>query len=214
MKAKAKRNRNYDPFQYAAFSGSAALDYLNLRKEEPTAPSIKRHFFPPSDAPDYNKPDWASEMSDLEDTSHTQEIPEDVKEVTQKYVPNIISRPLIKNRFLELQKWEGIVLQISKDSMVARLIDLSEKESEGEVEFALDEIHSDDLPLVKPGAIFYWTIGYLDKGGQRIRASIIRFRRLPRWRTEELDAAKKDAEYTQKLFKRGPARLTLLKKKK
>ena len=85
--------------------------------------------------------------------------------------------------------------------MVARLIDLSEKESEGEAEFALDEIHSDDLPLVKPGAIFYWTIGYLDKGGQRIRASIIRFRRLPRWRTEELDAAKKDAEYTQKLFK-------------
>jgi len=199
---KARSHRNYDPFQYAAFSGSAALDYNIIRKEEPTSPSIKRHFFPPSDAPDFIKPDWACEMPDLEDTSYSQKISEDVKEVAQKYAPNIISRPLIKNRFQELQKWEGIVLQVLKDSMVARLIDLSEKESEGEAEFAFDEIHLDDLPLVKLGAIFYWSIGYLDKVGQRIRASIIRFRRLPKWRSEELEAARKDAEYTQKLFKR------------
>lgn len=201
MKTQTRKKINYDSFQYTLFSGSAALDYLSLRKDDPTGLSVKRQFFPPSDESNSINPKWDSEISDLNDTSFTDEISKEIEEITQKYIPNIIPRPLITNRFINLQRWEGIVLQILKDSMVARLIDLSENRPEGEAEFALSEIHSDDWPLVKPGAIFYWTIGYLDKGGQRIRASLIRFRRLPRWRNDELEMAEKDAEYTSKLFK-------------
>ena len=43
--------------------------------------------------------------------------------------------------------------------------------------------------------IFYWNIGYhTSYSGQRTRTSIMRFRRLPAWTQNKIDAAKQEAE--------------------
>ena len=106
--------------------------------------------------------------------------------------------PSIQDKFISLQKWEGVVIEVRKDSFLSRLHDLTEKNPEEEAEFPLEEVTDEDKKLVKPGAIFYWNIGYLDsRTGQRKRESIIRFRRLPAWRKEEIEAFKHEAKHIQ-----------------
>ena len=117
---------------------------------------------------------------------------------SQQASPNVFFRKSVysqpRTRFEVLQKWEGIVLDVLDDSFTARLIDLTLQGFDEEAEFALEEIDEGDKPLLKPGAIFYWNIGYSDSPSGRARVSIIRFRRLPIWRSEELERAKHDAE--------------------
>jgi hypothetical protein len=97
-------------------------------------------------------------------------------------------------RFITLQKWECAVLEVREESFTARLIDQTNQGQDEEAEFSLEEVPLADLPLLKPDAIFYWNIGYSDSlSGQRTRVSILRFRRLPVWRAEELETAKKEA---------------------
>ena len=100
----------------------------------------------------------------------------------------------IRSRFIELQKWEGIVIEVLADSFVGRLCSITTTDPDSEAEFSLDELHDEDRPLATPGAIFYWTIGYSENRGQRIRASLIRFRRLPVWQKDEIETAKLEAK--------------------
>jgi hypothetical protein len=97
--------------------------------------------------------------------------------------------------FTSLQEWEGIVTEVRNDAFLARLIDLTHRGADEEAEFPNDEVSEEDKPLVRPGAIFYWHIGYhTSYSGQRTRVSVIRFRRLPAWTQREIDAAKQEAE--------------------
>ena len=127
----------------------------------------------------------------------------------QESLKNRLASPVVKinrlqptrERFALLQKWEGIVIQTGTDSFIANLVDLSEKGPDEEAEFPIEEVHSTDRDLIKEGAVFYWNIGYIDtENGQRIRASLIRFRRLPAWTTKELKKAEAEAKLTRKLF--------------
>lgn len=120
---------------------------------------------------------------------------ETLKEPGKPPVIPLRTAPVIRDKFLSLQKWEGIVLEVKEDSFLARLIDLTEEGPEEEVELPLEEVSEDDRKLVKPGAIFYWNIGYHDTSrGQRIRSSMIRFRRLPVWQKAEIDDTKRKAK--------------------
>lgn len=104
--------------------------------------------------------------------------------------------PIIQNHFVPLQKWEGTVLQVLEDSFFARLVDLTNDDVDEEAEFPMEEVSDADRSLIAPGAVFYWNIGYIDNiSGQRTRASVIRFRRLPVWRSEELERAKREAQH-------------------
>lgn len=90
---------------------------------------------------------------------------------------------------VSLQKWEGVVLNIeaSANTFFARLHDLTADNPEEEAEFSIDEVMEDDKNLLMPGAVFYWSIGYhTSETGQQLRASVIKFRRLPAWRGKEL----------------------------
>jgi len=103
--------------------------------------------------------------------------------------------PIVQNRFVPLQKWEGTVLQVLQDSFFARLVDLTNGGVDEEAEFPVEEVSDADRSLIAPGAVFYWNIGYIDNiSGQRTRASVIRFRRLPVWKPEELERAKHKAQ--------------------
>jgi hypothetical protein len=95
-----------------------------------------------------------------------------------------------KERFNAMQKWEGFVVGVKDDTFIARLTPIVGEGQDQEAEIYLDEIEEGDQSLIEPGAVFYWSIGYLDRPSGRIRASIIRFRRLPGWDQRKLDAAK------------------------
>lgn len=97
-------------------------------------------------------------------------------------------------RFVILQKWEAIVLTVSSDSFIARLINQTDSGPDQEAEFSTEEIDEPDHPLIQPGAVFYWTLGYSDSpGGQRNRISSLRFRRLPAWNKKDIETAKAEA---------------------
>lgn len=86
-----------------------------------------------------------------------------------------------------LQQWEGTVEEVRSDSFGARLRNLSVDGAPDEwATLLLDEISDDERSLVKPGAVFYWSIGYLiEPYGQRRTASTIYFRRLPAWGAQD-----------------------------
>lgn len=100
-----------------------------------------------------------------------------------------------QDKFISLQKWVGTVIEVGEHSFFAQLVDLTGGGNDEEAEFPLEEVSKDDLDLITRGAIFYWNIGYHDKvSGQRIRSSLIRFRRLPIWSKEEINKARDEAE--------------------
>ena len=107
----------------------------------------------------------------------------------------LVSAESKHDSFEVLQKWEGVVTKLEGDSFIAHLKDLSFDSEDEEAEFPTEEISDGDRELLAPGAVFYWCIGYWKTVfGQRIRASEIRFRRLPAWSSRELSKAHKDAE--------------------
>jgi hypothetical protein len=105
------------------------------------------------------------------------------------------SAPHSSPQFRPLQKWEGVVLEVKDNNFTARLVDQSSPSTaDEEVELSLEEISPDDLALVAPGAIFYWSIGYeTTSSGQRKRSSVIRLRRLPAWSAKDIETAQAKA---------------------
>lgn len=86
-----------------------------------------------------------------------------------------------RSSFKMLQQWEGAVTSRGVDSFWAELVDLTSSTKDREVvELPLDEISADDLAILRPGAVFYWSIGYeINAAGTIKRTSEIRLRRLP-----------------------------------
>jgi len=118
-----------------------------------------------------------------------------LEEPGKEPIPTVKQTIATQNQFISLQKWQGIVVEVKKDAFIAKLIDLTERGVEEEAEFSIEEVSDDDKELVMPGSVFYWNIGHqISYQGQQTRASMIRFRRLPVWRKEEIDAAKSRAQ--------------------
>lgn len=92
-----------------------------------------------------------------------------------------------------LQRWEGFVIEMGKDTFTARLVPIVGEGGDLEAEIYADQIHPDDVTLIRPGALFYWTIDDQAR-------SLIRFRRLPPWMAEEIDRARAEGIEMQTLF--------------
>ena len=94
-----------------------------------------------------------------------------------------------RNGFRSINKWEGIVSEIFEEegSFSAILTDLNNDGPKEEVTLSFEEVSEEDMALLKPGAIFYWNIGYEKTHGQVKKASIIRFKRLPEWTEKDWD---------------------------
>lgn len=142
-----------------------------------------------------------------EEDSHLDTIEERLDKLSEQTV-NIgdFSSPIIKfpsisyrrSHMVSLQKWQGYVIRVSDTSLFVRLVNLTQKAPDEEAEIPIEEISEDDKVLIKPGAIFYWSIGYLDSySGQRSRLSVVRFQRVPEWSKTEIDAAHREAERLQ-----------------
>lgn len=106
--------------------------------------------------------------------------------------------------FNVLQRWEGYVRSVGTEFITAEVINLdSEDKSPEEIEVDWTDIDEGDRSLVEPGAVFYWHVGYSKTaGGQDIKGSVFRFRRLPAWTRAEIKAAKSFAEKILGIFAR------------
>lgn len=108
-----------------------------------------------------------------------------IEEIPQE-VPRLIWRslaPAPARHFEVLQQWEGVVSEVTHDAVWAELLDLTDRSKPLEViELPLAEVPKPDWPLLAPGSVFYWCIGYeRSQGGQIRRVSEIRVRRAPLW---------------------------------
>ena len=104
--------------------------------------------------------------------------------------------------FQLLQQWEGQVKEVTADSFVAIISDMTNpRNAEEEVELGLEDVAPDDMQLLRPGSLFYWAVGYEDgRGVPRQRVSRIRFRRLPGLTTRDVARAKETAKTFATLF--------------
>ncbi len=106
-----------------------------------------------------------------------------------------------QDKFIALQKWAGYVIEIGEEVFTARLTDLKNKGIEEDAEIYLTEVSEEDRPLLLPGAVFYWSIGYRDDyNGQRHNEGFIRFRRLPAFSRKDIDRAQQEAEKIREAF--------------
>jgi hypothetical protein len=94
--------------------------------------------------------------------------------------------------FKAIQKWEGKVVSLSGDTFRATLSPIVGEELEQEAEIYVQDVTPDERSFIEPGAIFYWSIGYLERPSGRVRESVIRFRRLPMWTDNEVKEAGRD----------------------
>lgn len=104
-----------------------------------------------------------------------------------------------------LQEWEGYVVEIHSDELVARLVDLTagSTHEEEEATIPLAEIAECDAADVGVGSIFRWVIGYeRSPAGTKKRVSQIVFRDLPRMTERDFREGQRWARETLQAFKR------------
>jgi len=179
---------NLNPFQKPILDSVALYDY-----DEDTDDSTFDKVFRGTRLSDGFSPEAPDELSAEDFESNPSQVNSSPPRKSLHFT-HFVPKGAVRSRFIELQQWEGIVSEVSHEAFFARLISLSDDKPDIEAEFAIDEVHSEDKKLIHPGAVFYWSIGYKEDRGQRIRASLVRFRRLPAWQKHELEAAKKDAK--------------------
>jgi len=155
----------------------------------------------------YEKPPYLrkSKIGDTEDTTNIMEGSSTAYRSEKIYSPKGFSPLKIlrqERKFHLLQSWEGLVENVTKEEFTASLQDKTTPLNPGEgVEISLGEVSDEDLSLVRPGAVFYWSIGYEDSPGfPRQRVSRIRFRRLPGWTHQEVMIAEEKAKEFASLF--------------
>lgn len=84
-------------------------------------------------------------------------------------------RPIpAQEKFWQLAKWQGQVLSVSSDTFEAQVLDAADPNLIERATFQKAELNPDSLQLLRPGATFYWFVGYRDlPDGQRRRELII-----------------------------------------
>lgn len=103
-----------------------------------------------------------------------------------------VMRPLtpLPVRLRVMERWDGVVLDLHLEEgfFTARVVPLGRREPELYVDFRFDKVDEQDRPIVEVGALFYAISGYIPIGpGERIQASSLRFRRLAKWRAEDVE---------------------------
>lgn len=99
-------------------------------------------------------------------------------------------------RFKMLQQFEGVVTRVESDSFWADLYDITVSSRPMEVvEIDLEQLCDDDIPILQPGSVFYWCIGYnFSPAGGKQLVSEFRVQRTPLWTQRRLDEANGKAD--------------------
>jgi hypothetical protein len=99
-------------------------------------------------------------------------------------------RPRTSVRFWLLNKWQGQVLSVGQETFKVQLHDAAHPGTIEHAELFINDLPEDGRALLRPGALFYWMIGYRDEGSrQRTRASIVWMRRSVDHRAREVQSS-------------------------
>jgi hypothetical protein len=93
-----------------------------------------------------------------------------------------------------LQIWEGVVVDLTELSMSVRLRDRQGRVPEHTANIDLSWVVAQDADLVKPGAVFYWTLYKETKKSTIRHTQEIRFRRLPDWTKKQVASVYSEAD--------------------
>lgn len=95
-----------------------------------------------------------------------------------------------------LQIWEGTVISVNenKQHMSVKLVDRAGLIPAHTGDIDLEWVAPQDANLVKPGAVFYWTIYKETKRGTVKNSEEIQFRRLPNWTKKQVEQLYEDAD--------------------
>jgi len=77
-----------------------------------------------------------------------------------------------------VRTWDCLVMSVSEETFIARIVPLDREGVKEEAEFLLTEVHDEDRELVQPGAPLFWFVGYEQSRGRRLRTSELKMRRL------------------------------------
>ena len=106
-----------------------------------------------------------------------------------------------ETRFWLLNKWQGQVLSVGEETFDAQLFDMAHPNVTERAEFLISDLPEDGRALLRPGAMFYWMIGYRDEGTrQRTRASVIWMKRSGRLDPQKYEAILENVNKTWGAF--------------
>ncbi|MBN1675504.1 MAG: hypothetical protein JXR37_30970 [Kiritimatiellae bacterium] len=132
------------------------------------------------------------------DTTSPASIARDAAVDAPRYEPPRLAfdfEDLPHSRFISLQSWRGIVLDVGRSEFTARLSDTTNGGPDEEATLFIEDVPDGDRDLLRPGAMFYLNLGYsVLRNGQRIRGISVRFRRLPPWDADEFLDARERAQ--------------------
>ncbi len=91
--------------------------------------------------------------------------------------------------------WEGVVKSFDEENgdLNVTLHDRTGALADHQATINVQSIHSQDKDLIKPGAVFYWTLYRETKRGTIKTIQEIQFRRLPNWTQTQLSQVYADA---------------------
>lgn len=91
--------------------------------------------------------------------------------------------------FTDTITWQGYIDKISDDNKTfsAVLNELGCNSSKEVAEFDIEDVSSDDISLVRIGAIFFYSIGYRSYRGQKTKQGILKFKRNIKFTEDDVD---------------------------
>ena len=157
-------------------------------------PDASDDYLPDYPIPVILKPPISEGSASDEDDSDLTASDKKTPDVPIKFAPILAS---LKGSFKMLQQWEGRVVETYGSEFTAIITDKTNPEVEDQlVTVDTEDITPNDVTLIEPGAVFYWSIGFFDYPGRgRSRESRIRFRRL-------MGPSKADIARSEKIGKR------------
>jgi hypothetical protein len=140
-------------------------------------PDASENYIPDYPIPDILKHPTSEGSTSDEDDSGLTASDKKIPDVPIKLIPFL--DPL-KGRFKMIQQWEGRVVETRGAEFTAIITDKTNPDFEDQfVTVDTEDITPNEVSLIEPGAVFYWSIGFFDYPGRgRSRESRIRFRRL------------------------------------
>jgi hypothetical protein len=147
-------------------------------------------------------------MPSLDETLATAESTEEAAshEAIPLSVASAVRRPFVfleeqalqpAEEFVVFQDWEGVVETVGAETFHARLRDQTRNEGYASeiAELPIADVSADDRELLRPGAIFYLTLGRVTRAsGRQERVGRLVFRRLPAWTPSTFRRAQQRAE--------------------
>jgi hypothetical protein len=134
---------------------------------------------------------------ETEDSMNGEDVPH------QFEIASMPERPRREETHQAFRQWEGVVEAVNDGEFEARLTALDSPSADDEfVTLETARVAQDDRSLIEPGAVFYWNIGETHTvDGQLRNYSEIRFRRLPKRTSGDMQRAAEEAsDLKAKLF--------------